>query len=355
MTICYFGIYDPLYSRNRIFIKGLRQNGVEVIECRSTKKGISKYIDLCRKHWAMRNSYDAMVVGFSGQQATILAYFLTSKPILFDALTSLYDSLVCDRKLIKKYSLKAAYYWFLDWLSCRVATKIICDTSAHADYFSKAFHIDRSKFVTIFIGSDDDVITPIVQREKSDDSFTVHFHGFFNPLQGVAYILGAAKLLKEEHIKFNIIGSGQGRLGFMKEVAENNLSAVRFIPPVPYEELREYMSQADVCLGIFGTSAKARRVIPNKVFEALAARMPLITSRTEGIGELLVDREHALLCDINSSESLAEKILELKHNPDLRTTIAENGYRLFLEKLQPKMLSRQLESTIEAILVTDTR
>jgi glycosyltransferase involved in cell wall biosynthesis len=42
-----------------------------------------------------------------------------------------------------------------------------------------------------------------------------------------------------------------------------------------------------VCLGIFGTSEKAASVIPNKVFQVVAAGRPLITRDSPAIRELL--------------------------------------------------------------------
>ncbi len=351
MTICYFGIYDSQYSRNRIFIKGLRQNGAEVLECVSTEKGISKYFDLIKKHRRIRNSYDCLVVGFPGQQAAILARFLTSKPIIFDALVSLYDSLVYDRKTVRENSFKALYFWFLDWLSCHLATKIICDTSAHIDYFSKTFHISKNKFKRIFIGSDDEVIKPVLTKDlQNHKNFKAHFHGFFNPLQGLPYIIHSAKLLEGKGVVFNIIGSGQDYDYVRKLALDLKCSNVNFILPVPYDKLKEYMSQADICLGIFGNTEKALRVIPNKVFEALAGAMPIVTSLTPGAKELLIDRENVLFCKISDSKDLADKILELKNNSALKTKIAENGHKLFKEKLLPNILGRELLNLIQEIV-----
>ena len=33
MSVCYFGTYESQYPRNRIFIKGLRAQGITVREC----------------------------------------------------------------------------------------------------------------------------------------------------------------------------------------------------------------------------------------------------------------------------------------------------------------------------------
>src|SRR5258706_6196278 len=119
LTVCYFGIYDPEYARTQILIKGLRANGVEVLECNSRLSGLKKYFDLIKKHWRIRNAYDAMVVGFPGYQSMILARFLTRKPIIFDEFSSIWDSAVFDRRSARLRSLKAFYYRFLDWAAMK--------------------------------------------------------------------------------------------------------------------------------------------------------------------------------------------------------------------------------------------
>ena len=67
-------------------ISGIKENGVDVIECQTIRKGLMKYIDLIIKHWKIRNKYDVMIVGFQGVQAVILAKFLTRKTIILTLL-----------------------------------------------------------------------------------------------------------------------------------------------------------------------------------------------------------------------------------------------------------------------------
>ncbi len=349
MTICYFGIYDPGYSRNRVFIKGLRQNGVEVIECNSRRRGLFKYLDLFRQHWRLRKKYQVMVVGFPGYQAMLLARILTRRPIIFDTLSSFYDSMIIDRGVAKLGSLVAAYYWILDWLACRLADKVILDTSAQIDYFVKTFGIRREKMHRIFIGSDDEAVYPL-KKVDSGGSFLVHFHGAFNPLQGIEFIIKAAKLLENKDIKFNIVGKGQTYKEIRKMACDLEVINVNFIDPVGYGELKEYMAQADICLGIFGRTEKAQQVIPNKVYEALAAGRAVITGETPAIKELLTNKENVLFCNMADSEDLANKTLELKNNNDFRLRIAEKGYNLFKSQLRPVILGKQLVGLINEII-----
>jgi len=336
MIICYFGIYNPEYSRNRIMINGLRQNGVQVIECRSDKRGIAKYFELIRKHWRIRGRYDSIVVGFPGYQAMILAKCLTKKKIIFDVFTSLYDSMVCDRRIARKHSLGAGYYWFLDWLSCRLADKILLDTNEHIKYFMQTFKIKKEKFCRVFVGSDDEIIK-FAEQKKKENIFLVHFHGSSIPLQGVEHIIKAAKLLEKESIIFNIIGSK-----IKQKYQDSGLSNVNLINNVPYEKLGEYISMANASLGIFGSTEKAKRVIPNKAYEALAAGRPIITGETPAAKELFTDGKNILFCKMGDARDLADKILQLKRNNKLREMISRNGYNLFLNNLTPRHIGKLL-------------
>ena len=158
MRICYFGDYDAEYARNRILIRGLKENGVEIIECNSQCTGWSKYAELFKKHQKIKGSYDLMIVGYSDNRWIVpLARLLTGKKIIWDAFYSLYDSWVFDKKIVKPGSIKARYYWFLDWLSCRLANRVLLDTNEHIQYFEKTFKINHHKFIKVLIGADDEL------------------------------------------------------------------------------------------------------------------------------------------------------------------------------------------------------
>lgn len=345
MTICYFGIYDPEYSRNRVFIKGLRQNGVEVIECVSRLRGVAKYIELIKKHKKIRGTYDVMVVGYPGQQAVLLAKILTSKPIVLDALVPLYESLVYSRGQLKRLGLSAMYYWFLESLALRMADKVIVDTNAHRDYFVQTFRLNMDKFIRIFIGSDTDVFYP---TRIHSSKFIVHFHGALSPLQGVEHIIGAAKILEHENIYFQIIGEGQSSGDIKRLLQRLDLKNVTLCGYVPHHQLTEHMGRASVSLGLFGTVEQARRAIPNKIYEALAARSPIITSSTPAVQELLTDTKNVLFCKAGSAEDLACAIRRMRDDSTMRATISQNGYTLFMSKLTPRSVGAELSTVLRA-------
>ena len=159
MRILYFGIYDPQYARNWVLINGLKKNGAEVIECRvRPQRGalIKLFINFLR----LRQSFDAMIVGFPGQEVMFLARLLTRKPIVFDAFTSHYEGYILDYERWGKNSLRARYYKFLDRFSCKFAQSVLLDTQAHIDFFVQEFNLPSIKFKRLWIGANSDIFYP---------------------------------------------------------------------------------------------------------------------------------------------------------------------------------------------------
>ena len=103
---------------------------------------------------------------------------------------------------------------------------------------------------------------------------SVLFYGTFIPLQGVDVIVGAAKLLVSDDIRIAIIGDGQMRPTIERQISELGLTNIDLEGNVPLEALPAKIASSSLCLGIFGATAKAGRVIPNKLFQCLAVAGP---------------------------------------------------------------------------------
>lgn len=336
IKVCYFGFYNQTYSRNRIILNGLRKNRVEVVECHTKKAGIIKYFDLIISYLKIKKDFNILIIGFPGFQSVFLAKLLCRKPIIFDAFISLYDSNVCDRKLYPKNSVRAWINRFLDKYSCRLATLVLMDTKKHIEYFVQEYDLLRGKFKRLLLGTDDTIFFPQEMKNKNDE-FLVHFHASGLSLQGVEFVIEASQILKNENIVFNFIGS---RIN--NEYKNRNFLNVNLYGNVEYIELNSFINKADVCLGIFGSSDKTNRVIPNKIYEAIACRKAVISAKTDAMDEVFEDRENILFCDRMNAKDLADKILILKNNSELRETIAKNSFDLYKRRLTPSVIGAEL-------------
>lgn len=349
--VCFFGIYDPAYPRNRVLVRGFEENGYEVKHCSVSPrnhKGFFKFFALVREYMYLRDrKFDLVIVAFPGHTILWLARLLFGGCIIFDAFVSLYGSNVEDRKLYAGKSIRGVRDWLLDWYSLKFSPIILLDTDAQIKYVSKKFHVPVQKFRRVFVGTDDLVFRPRDHR-KEDGRFIVHFHGTFIPLHGVRYIVEAAKLLEShKDIFFEIIGSGQEKENidtFVKRLG--GVKNIRWLSWLSYDDLAGSISASDICLGIFGITDKASVVIPNKVFEAMASKRACITMNSVAMEELVTDGETMVLCPSGDSQGLAEKILFLRENRAIMDQIAENAYELFTKECTPSILVKRLLATV---------
>lgn len=353
--VLFFGIYDPDYSRSRVLMRGFRQNGWEVVECRAdprTNGGFRKYLTLWREGQKARtNHFDLIIVAFPGQTVVWLARFLFGKRIIFDAFLSLYDSNVFDRKVYGAKSIGGLKDYFLDWYSVRLALRTLIDTSEHIKYFSETFHIPQNRFIRVLIGADDMVFSRKDGDEDKDEDkgkkpFVVEFHGTFIPLQGVEYIVEAAHYLNSKNVIFNLCGSGQTFTEVKKSADELKVTNVNFLGKVPFTELPPKIIEADVCIGILGSTEKTKRVIPNKVYECAAMGKAVITADSPAIREVFTNKKDMLFCAVADAKNLAEKIELLMNDRELRATISAGAARTFARVCSPRMIVAQLLSDL---------
>jgi glycosyltransferase involved in cell wall biosynthesis len=162
--------------------------------------------------------------------------------------------------------------------------------------------------------------------------------------------LQAARLLNGEDIEFWLIGDNHEASGRTDLLSHCNGPRVKLMPwMLPYQ-LRDKIGEADVCLGIFGTSDKAKRVIPGKAFLALAMGKPLITGDSPAARELFEDGKNAILCEMGSAGALADAICRLRKDAVLRRRIGEEGRQLFQKQCRPAVLGLRLARRIRETL-----
>ncbi|MFA6279106.1 MAG: glycosyltransferase [Candidatus Paceibacterota bacterium] len=341
MNVCFFG-YDESDEGGRAWAMrtGLVENGIKVKQCKTNVSGFfAKCRDLYRK-WRNISDVNAIYVTFMGYYLMPLAWYLARRrgiPVILDVLVSQYDTEVVDRKRVSRFSTRAWFLWALDFISCFVADAIVVDTHEHKKFFAEKFLVDEKKIIVLPVGCRSDLFKP-TELEKIKDNFIVEFHGSFIPLQGVEYIMEAAKILqdKNENVRFEITGVGQLYTTITSLAKELNLKNVEFFGRKHITELPSTIARGDICLGIFGTTKKAMRVIPNKVYECMSCGKAVITERSLGALEVLHNREDVCMVEPGNGADIAEKILELKNDSALRARLGERAREISLSEFSPR-------------------
>lgn len=369
VSICFFGTYERSFPRTRTLIQACKLKGFEVMECHTPfwekirekaeffslnsaiKNGIKlimAYISLAVRYLGLRD-HDVVVVGYNGYFDMPLARLLTKirkKTLIFTPVFPLYETLVEDRKYVNRDSLKSKLVHRVDEISCRLADWIIIETKTYLDYYCEEFKVPREKFFQIPLGADERnfYLRPSKEQSLEPSMLKVLFYGKFIPLQGISFIVRAAKLLEQEkELEFEVIGSGQLSESIKRLSNELDIQNIDFIEWVNYKELPEHICDAHISLGIFGSTPKAQRGIPIKVYEALAMKKPVITGDTPAAREVFTHKKNAVLCETGNPKALSESILWLKKNRELREKLAEQGFKLYQELFSSQQIANLFE------------
>ncbi len=373
LRVLYFGSYDRGVGRNAILQDGLRHSGVEVLEChvplwrdtndklkavqsavgpvRTVARLLSTWSQLARAHRQI-DDYDVMMVGPTAHLDLPLARALSrrrGRPLVFDPLVSITET-VRDRELVAPGSWLLATISRLENALFRLPDLVLADTRAHAEGLAREAGLDLTRTEIIPAGA------PSVYRELATpyrpsppgEPLQVLYFGQYIPLHGLETVLHAASGLEGEEILFELLGLGQ-TLPKMKALAQElQLTNVNFVEDwLPADHLAtEHIAHADVCLGAFGSQPKAQRVVPYKVYTAMASGRPVLTSATPAISEFFDPDTELLTVPPSDPAALRAALLKLAVDPDLRQRLAQAGQRAYDARFSPQVLGRQLAGVL---------
>jgi glycosyltransferase involved in cell wall biosynthesis len=285
-----------------------------------------------------RESFDALLVGYPGHLDLPAARRAArGRPIVFNPLVSVSDTLVGDRGRFRAGGVAEQVLRAIDRRAFRAADLVVSDTEANAALFRS---LGAPRIEVCFVGAEERFFVP---GWSPPEEFTALFVGKLIPLHGVETILAAARLVPE--LRLRVVGSGQ-----LDALVHDRPPNVEHVPWIDYERLPDELHHASCALGIFGTSAKAARVIPNKAFQALACGTPLVTADTPAARELLRDGESALLVPPGDSEALAAALRRLAGDRGLGEHLSAGGLAAYRAHASEAVLGARWRSLIESLV-----
>lgn len=341
-TILWWGRSDVNYSRNRILRSIIIGWGWEIIDFHPT---ISILGDLQALFKGFPKP-DLVWVPCFRQRDFFAAKRYAKKnaiPLLFDPLISSYDKAVFERKKLAEGSNKAEKLRAYEGQMFQQADIVLADTATHATFFIDELGANPSSTSVVIVGAEEELFAP--QPYNTPNSpVEVLFYGSFIPLQGPEVIVKAAALAPE--INWTLLGGG--KLYEKSKESAKNLPNVQFASWVPYEKLASRISEADILLGIFGTTQKASRVIPNKVYQSLACNRPVITMSSSSYSKELCDMNSGGMTFVPAGDpaALAEAAKLWAAEPGKLKDRGENARQIYEELFSMDSIAESLSSAL---------
>jgi glycosyltransferase involved in cell wall biosynthesis len=281
---------------------------------------------------------DVLVAGYPAQPDAPLAALVARRrgvPLVVDMMVSLADTLGGDRGRVGR--LGATALAGLDRLALRSADVVMADTAPGADWLAARFGVRRERVVVVPVGAEPERFPAVPPPEGTP---RVLFYGKLSPLHGLPVVLEAARRPGVPPVR--VIGEGQLGPWLEAELRRDRPSGLEHVPWVPYEHLGGELGRAAVALGIFGTSDKGRRVVPNKVWQAMAVGRPVVTADTPAAREVLADGRDALLVPAGDPDALAGALRRLAGDPALRARLGAAALARYLELGRPVAVAERL-------------
>lgn len=148
--------------------------------------------------------------------------------------------------------------------------------------------------------------------------------------KGHEYLIRALSIIKQQALEFKCIMVGDGPLQeqLINQLKEKKLEdRVEFVGEFSPVQAKDILEQADIfCLPCIHASCGDRDGIPVALMEAMAKRLPVISTHMKGITELIRSGDNGLLVPERDEKALADALIILLKSPNLRSRLAEAGY-----------------------------
>ena len=215
--------------------------------------------------------------------------------------------------------------------------------------------VSARKIKVVLNGVDLSIYKPLPEKDKAfskkyglQSKFVAGYIGTHGLAHSLDSIIEAAELLKaEDDVRILFVGGGADRERLEKLVEIRDLSNVVMIPRQPKENMQKIWSLCDVSLVSLKDTPLFSKVIPSKIFESMAMKLPIIISVPEGESTEIVRKEKlGFIIPPENPDRLAEALLNIKNDNDMYNIYAKNSF-LAANKFNRKKLAIEMLNYIE--------
>jgi len=205
---------------------------------------------------------------------------------------------------------------------------------------------------------DVNVITPMPKTENAllqklnlTDKFVVHYSGNHGRTHDLLSIIEAAKLLEDERdVHFLFIGEGSGKAEVVARASELELENVTFCTFVDRAELNTSLNAADVSVLAF-KKGMAGISVPSRLYNLMAAGKPIlgVVDNNSEVADVIREAKLGIVVLPESPRNLAEQILSLRNDGDLRVKMAENSRNEAVSKYSYDVTKQQYRDLFDSL------
>jgi len=241
--------------------------------------------------------------------------------------------------------LKWPYKWFYYWLE-KLCGNIFAGVIVAEPIIARYFPHKKTTLIRNFpISQKFQQITlpPYAQRKN-----WLIYTGLISEVRGINQMIGAVKKAREkEDFEFMVIGF------FAPKHLEREVLAheeVNYTPWLPYHEMLKQLFQSKIGIIIPHPVKRYNTNYPVKMFEYMAAGLPVIGSKHTEAAEFVRECEGGMLVDPLDEQEISLAIVELFSNAQQAQAMGERARKMIFEKYNWEQESQKLLSLYDRLL-----
>jgi glycosyltransferase involved in cell wall biosynthesis len=200
---------------------------------------------------------------------------------------------------------------------------LVCTSRKLKEFLINNLGVDEKKIYVVHHG----VRKEWFEIEKDQKNSYICYTGSLYKWKGIDILISAMKYLPNE--KLVIVGEGN-RLNELKElvIKENLADKVIFTGYVPHSFIPKYLSKAKVAVLPNIAEGPSEFSSPLKLFEYMAAGIPIVASDLPVFREILKNNESAIFFEAGNAEALANGIKQILNSEDLVKKLINNAKKI---------------------------
>jgi|TARA_B110001469_G_scaffold84459_1_gene79933 glycosyltransferase involved in cell wall biosynthesis len=219
------------------------------------------------------------------------------------------------------------------------------------DRFPKtnAISITNSANIELFSSQKEKIVHPHLVGKK-----IAIYTGNIGIVNNSDLLYRTAKKLREEgreDIVIVLIGDGHQKEEIMKK--SEGLNTILFLDLMPKVELVNYIKNALVSIIPLSDTPMLSTSSPNKLFESMAASIPVIQTTNGWIKKMLQESQSGFTVSPTKEDELFDKLIFLADNEIEAKEIGKRGFKFARLNFDKNMLSERMIKAIEKIQNND--
>jgi glycosyltransferase involved in cell wall biosynthesis len=166
---------------------------------------------------------------------------------------------------------------------------------------------------------------------------------------GIETLLNVIVKFKNKDIFLHLIGSGSEKQIILSKVKAMGLNNVFIHGLIPFEQIPFIFDSVDISLIVLKNSDVFDTVIPSKIFDSMAAKVPIVAAVGAEATRLITEFKCGVCVEPENELAIFDAISKLINSRSVRRELGQNGYNNCRKYFNRRELAMKMLRRLEAV------